>query len=57
VIAPRFDRFVGVALQTEAPNRYTASLRTEIVDGGHWVIEQDPERIAGLVTEFVGRRS
>jgi pimeloyl-ACP methyl ester carboxylesterase len=53
VIAPRFDRFVGVALQTEAPDRYTVSLRTEIVDGGHWVLEQHPERIAGLVTEFV----
>ncbi|MCW2529722.1 MAG: short chain dehydrogenase [Pseudonocardiales bacterium] len=54
VIAPRFDRYVGVALQTEAPARFTTSLRTEIVDGGHWVVEQHPERIAGLIAEFVG---
>ena len=53
VIAPRFDRYVGVALQTEAPARFTPSLRTEIVDGGHWVLEQHPERVAGLITEFV----
>jgi pimeloyl-ACP methyl ester carboxylesterase len=53
VLAPRHDRFVGVPMQTEAPAHWSTSLRTEIVDGGHWVLQRHPERIAGPIARFV----
>lgn len=53
VLAPRFDPYIGVKMQTEAPARWTSSLRTEVVDGGHWVLEKHPERVSEAVAAFV----
>ena len=52
VIAPRDDPFVTVELATEAPRPYVPRLTTEVVEGGHWVIAQDPRAIADRVAAF-----
>lgn len=52
VIAPRDDPFVTVELATEAPRPYVPRLTTAVVDGGHWVIAQDPRAIAERVASF-----
>jgi pimeloyl-ACP methyl ester carboxylesterase len=54
VIAPRYDRYITVALQTEAPRPFVPELRSRIVDGDHWVLACHPDRIVGHVVEFVG---
>lgn len=55
VIAPRDDRFVTVAVQTQAPRRWVRDLTVHEVDGGHWAIADRAEEIARLVDEFVDR--
>ena len=52
VLAPRDDPTVTVALATEAPRSYATRLTTEVVDGGHWVIVDDPRQIAERVAAF-----
>ncbi|MGH3262620.1 MAG: alpha/beta fold hydrolase [Trebonia sp.] len=53
VIAPRGDVFVSPALQTQAPVDYVDDLRVRIVDSGHWVICEQPDTVAGAITDFV----
>jgi pimeloyl-ACP methyl ester carboxylesterase len=53
VIAPTHDRFVSVAMQTEAPAAYARNLTTQTVEGGHWVIADHPERVAPLIAAHV----
>lgn len=54
VIAPIDDAHVTVPLQTEAPLPYVQELCAVVVPGNHWVVEQDPELIAGHITDFIG---
>lgn len=53
VIAPTKDLYVSVPLATQAPVGYARNLRIEQVDGGHWIVLDQPALIAGLVTSFV----
>jgi pimeloyl-ACP methyl ester carboxylesterase len=53
VIAPRRDPYISVRLACEAPEPFVPDLRTRVVDGGHWVVTEDPELVVGLVREFV----
>ncbi len=53
VLAPRHDRFVTVALQTGAPRPWVPELRTEVVEGGHWLPARDPELVADRVATFI----
>lgn len=54
VLAPRRDPFITVAMQTQAPVPYTTDLRTRVVDGGHWVVTDQPEVVAQHVADFAG---
>lgn len=55
VIVPLRDRYVSVSLAQSV-----AELGDDVVfhqiDGGHWVLLTDPERIAGLIAEHVDRQ-
>lgn len=53
VIAPTDDIHVSPALALGAPTAYVDDLRTHLIEGNHWVVEQEPALIAGLVREFV----
>lgn len=53
VLAPRDDAHVTVELQLGAPQPYVATLTTHVIPGNHWVVEQDPERIARHLTDFI----
>jgi NAD(P)-dependent dehydrogenase (short-subunit alcohol dehydrogenase family)/pimeloyl-ACP methyl ester carboxylesterase len=53
VIAPRNDPYVTPALATGAPEPYVQNLRTRVISGGHWVLSERPEVIAGCVREFI----
>ena len=53
VIAPTKDIYVSVPLATEAPVGYATDLRIEQVDGGHWIVLDQPDLVAGLVRGFV----
>lgn len=53
VLAPSRDRFVSVALQTEAPVPYASHLHARIIDGEHWVPSNRPDVVAGCTAEFV----
>ncbi|MFT4265110.1 MAG: alpha/beta fold hydrolase [Nocardioides sp.] len=53
VLAPRDDAHVTPALQFGAPAPYVEDLTTHLVDGNHWVVEQDPALIVRHVTEFI----
>jgi NAD(P)-dependent dehydrogenase (short-subunit alcohol dehydrogenase family)/pimeloyl-ACP methyl ester carboxylesterase len=53
VIAPRDDPYVTPALAFGAPEPYVHNLRTRLISGGHWVVSQRPDVIAGCVREFV----
>lgn len=53
VIAPRNDIFVSVPLQTQAPVPYCSDLRTRVVPGGHWVVTDRPDVIAGAALELM----
>lgn len=52
VLAPRDDPTVTVALATGAPRPYVTRLTTEVIDGGHWVIADDPQSVARRVAAF-----
>ncbi|MGN6608913.1 MAG: alpha/beta fold hydrolase [Jatrophihabitans sp.] len=53
VLAPRHDPHVTAALQTQAPAPFVPDLRTEVVDGGHWIVWQQPDLVAERVLAFV----
>lgn len=56
VIAPRRDLYVSVPLATESPLGYAEDLSVVEVDGGHWVVLDQPDLIAGLVGDFAAAR-
>jgi len=53
VIAPTRDVYVSTPLQTEAPQPYVDDLTVVEVEGRHWVVLQEPDRIADLVAGFI----
>ncbi len=53
VIAPASDPFVTPALQLDAPRPFAANLRTRIVPGGHWIVADRPDVVAGLAAELI----
>lgn len=53
VIAPKNDRYVGIAMQTEAPRGIIADLRVATPDGGHWLLRDRPDLVADLIGGFV----
>jgi pimeloyl-ACP methyl ester carboxylesterase len=52
VIAPSRDPYISTRLACEAPEPYVPDLRTHVVDGGHWIVQQQPELIADLFRVF-----
>lgn len=52
VIAPTKDLWVSHPLQTQAPVPYVADLRVVTVDGGHWIVLDQPGLIADHVASF-----
>lgn len=53
VIAPLGDKFVSQPLATQAPVPYVKNLRTVDVEGGHWMLVDQPEVIADLTVDFI----
>jgi len=53
VIAPTKDIYVSHPLATQAPVPYVADLRVVTVDGGHWIVLDQPGLIADQVTSFI----
>jgi pimeloyl-ACP methyl ester carboxylesterase len=53
VIAPRRDRYLGVAMQTDI-GEWVADLRVHIADGGHWLPIEAPGYVAERVREIAG---
>lgn len=53
VIAPKQDIWVSHPLQTQAPAPYVSDLRVVTVDGGHWIVLDQPGLIADHVTSFI----
>ena len=56
VLAPQHDPFVTTELATEGPAPFVADLRTRVIAGGHWVVRNSPEVIAGYVRDFIRAR-
>lgn len=52
VLAPHRDRYVTVELQRSAAP-FVDDLTVREIDGGHWVVRNRPELVAGLVRAFV----
>jgi pimeloyl-ACP methyl ester carboxylesterase len=55
VLAPRADRYVSVALQTQAPRPFVRNLEVRVLGGGHWIVSERPDVIARCTAEFVDR--
>lgn len=53
VIAPRQDLWVSHPLQTQAPAPYVSDLRVVTVEGGHWIVLDQPDLIADHVETFI----
>jgi pimeloyl-ACP methyl ester carboxylesterase len=53
VLAPRHDAHVTADLQCGAPAPYVDDLRTSVIEGNHWVVEQDPALIVTRFTDFI----
>lgn len=53
VLAPRGDLHVDCEMAMTVPAPYVDELRTHLIEGNHWVVENDPELIAHHVTTFV----
>jgi pimeloyl-ACP methyl ester carboxylesterase len=53
VLAPTGDPFVGLPLQTEAPEPYASDLRVHSVAGGHWIMRRHPEVVAQACAALV----
>ncbi len=52
VIAPGADPFITPVCATEAPAPFATNLRTRLIEGGHWVVKDDPALIADHVRDF-----
>ena len=52
VIAPGADPFITPVCATEAPAPFASNLRTRLIEGGHWVVKDDPALIADYVRDF-----
>jgi pimeloyl-ACP methyl ester carboxylesterase len=52
VLTPERDIFATPAVQTQAPAPYVPNLQTRSVAGGHWVVSDQPQLIAGFAMEF-----
>lgn len=55
VLAPRTDRYVSVALQTQAPRPFVRHLEVRVLAGGHWIVLERPDVVARCTAEFVDR--
>ncbi|WP_107656693.1 alpha/beta fold hydrolase [Nocardia suismassiliense] len=53
VLAPVDDVNISVAAQTEPPAPFAANLRTQQIEGNHWVITQRPAVVAERFTTFI----
>ncbi|HZZ95960.1 MAG TPA: alpha/beta fold hydrolase [Jatrophihabitantaceae bacterium] len=53
VLAPDRDPYVTADIAFGAPEPYVPNLRTRLLDGGHWVIRDQPDVVAGCVQEFI----
>src|SRR5690606_32628901 len=53
VIAPESDAFVSTRLATEVPAPYVEKLSVHRIAGSHWVISEQPDRIAALISDHV----
>ena len=54
VIAPRNDPFISVDLAVQAPRPWVDRLRTHVVQGGHWIVSDQPAVIAELIATTTG---
>ncbi len=52
VIAPGADPFITPVCATEAPAPFVNNLHTRLIEGGHWVVKDDPALIADHVRDF-----
>ncbi len=52
VVTPESDAFVTPALAVGAATPWVADLTTRSVEGGHWVVSERPDVIAGLASDF-----
>lgn len=53
VLAPTDDAHVTPALAIGAPAPYVVDLRSELIPGNHWVVEQYPELIVDRLERFL----
>jgi pimeloyl-ACP methyl ester carboxylesterase len=53
VLAPRRDPYVTPAIAFGAPEPYVTNLRTRLLAGGHWIISDQPEVVAGCMQQFI----
>jgi pimeloyl-ACP methyl ester carboxylesterase len=53
VLVPRGDAFIRPELAMQAPLPYVTNLRTELLDGGHWLICSSPDVVAERVHAFI----
>lgn len=52
VIAPGADPFVTSVFAAEAPAPFVRDLTVHLIEGGHWIVRDDPAVIAGFVRNF-----
>lgn len=52
VVTPESDAFVTPALAVGAPTPWVANLTTRSIEGGHWIVSERPDLIAGLAADF-----
>jgi pimeloyl-ACP methyl ester carboxylesterase len=57
VLAPVDDRYSRLATATQAPVRHVTDLTVEQIPGSHWVVSDDPARVAAHVRSFVEPRT
>jgi pimeloyl-ACP methyl ester carboxylesterase len=53
VLAPVDDPYSRLATATQAPLPYVDDLTVETIEGGHWVVAEDPRLVAERVRAFV----
>jgi pimeloyl-ACP methyl ester carboxylesterase len=57
VLAPVDDPYAQLRTATEAPVPFVADLTVERIPGSHWVVTEDPGRVAEHVRSFITRRT
>jgi pimeloyl-ACP methyl ester carboxylesterase len=53
VLAPHRDPYVTPPIAFGAPEPYVTNLRTRLLPGGHWIISDQPDVVAGCVLELI----